>query len=181
MVPEYGPTWVGRTEVDEVAGLQVEPGYRHARLLVTAGGDALGEITVGLRRGTADAVCRAEAVRLQIGPTPRPREVPSSEEPLTVVVPTRGRTDGLVRAVRAILAGDHPALTVLVVDQAPVDDRTRLAVDRLADPRVYYLRDARCGLSAGRNRGLVAATTRLVAFTDDATEVDPTWTRRIAG
>ncbi|MCF7553364.1 glycosyltransferase family 2 protein [Pseudonocardia sp. WMMC193] len=181
MVPEHGPTWVGRTEVDDLAGLQVEPGYRHARLLVTAGGDALGEITVGLRRGVADAVGRAEAVRLQIGPVHARRSVPSSDEPLTVVVPTRRRPEGLLRTVRSVLAGDHPAVTVLVVDHDPADDRTRLAVDALADPRVYYLRDTCRGAAAARNRGLVAATTGIVAFTDDDTEVDPGWARRVAG
>ncbi|GAA4557979.1 glycosyltransferase [Pseudonocardia xishanensis] len=181
MVPEHGPTWVGRTTVDEVAGLQVAPGYRHARLLVTMGSDALGEITVTLRRGIADAVARAEAIRLQIGPVPTPRTVPVSDEPLTVVVPTRGNPEGLGRTLRSVLACDHPALTVLVVDQAPQDDRTRLTVADLADARVYYLREAGRGVSAARNRGLVAATTDLVAFTDDATEVDAEWASRIAG
>ena len=181
MVPEHGPTWVGRTAVDDVAGLQVAPGYRHARLLVTAGDDALGEITLALRRGTADAVARAEAIRLQIGPRPAARSVPESTEPLTVVIPTRGDPEGLRRTLGSVLAGDHPALTVLVVDQAPQDDRTRLAVAALADPRVYYLRESGRGTSAARNRGLVAATTDLVAFTDDATVVDAGWARRIAG
>jgi GT2 family glycosyltransferase len=179
MVPEHGPTWVGRTELGDLAGLEVEPRYRHARLLVTADGDALGEVTVGLWRGTADAVRRAEAVRLQIAPAPARRSLPDSAEPLTVVVPTRGRPELLLRAVRAVLAGDHPAVTVLVVDAAPADDATRLAVAGLADPRVYYLREPR--RAGALNRGLVASTTRIVAFTDDATEVDPGWTRRIAG
>ncbi|MDQ4116911.1 MAG: glycosyltransferase, partial [Actinomycetota bacterium] len=80
-----------------------------------------------------------------------------------------------------MLAGEHPALTVLVVDNDPPDDRTERAVAAIADPRVRYVREPRRGVSAGRNRGLVEARTRIVAFTDDDTEPDPAWASRVAG
>jgi len=83
--------------------------------------------------------------------------------------------------VRSILAGDHPAITVLVVDNAPDDDRTLHAVQALADPRVRYIREPRRGASVGRNRGLFEATTPVVLFTDDDTEVDRAWATRMAG
>nr|WP_255426455.1 glycosyltransferase [Pseudonocardia sp. C8] len=106
---------------------------------------------------------------------------PTSGEPVTVVVATRGRPDSVRRCVRAILAGDHPAVTVLVVDNDPRDDRTRAAVEAVADTRVRYVREPRRGASVGRNRGLHEARTGIVAFTDDDTEPDPRWASRIAG
>ncbi|GLL14748.1 hypothetical protein GCM10017577_58960 [Pseudonocardia halophobica] len=181
MTDEHGPTWVGETDVDDVAGLHVEPRYTAARLLVTAHGDAVGQVTVPLRAGVADAVTVADAVREQLGALPEPRPVPSSVEPVTVVIATRGRAESLGRAVRAVLAGDHPAVTVLVVDNDPADDATERVVAAIGDPRVRYLREPRRGTSAGRNRGLAEAETRLVAFTDDDTEVDTAWARRLAG
>ncbi|MFC5950855.1 glycosyltransferase family 2 protein, partial [Pseudonocardia lutea] len=181
MTDEHGPTWVGETDVDDVAGLHVEARYTAARLLVTAGGDAVGQVTVPLRAGVADAVTVAEAVRAQLGALPQPRRVPTSVEPVSVVIATRGRPESLGRAVRAVLAGDHPAVTVLVVDNDPTDDATERVVAGLGDPRVRYLREARRGTSAGRNRGLAEADTRLVLFTDDDTEVDTAWARRMAG
>ncbi len=83
--------------------------------------------------------------------------------------------------MRALLAGDHPAVTVLVVDNDPVDDHTARAVRELGDARARYVREPRRGASVGRNRGLAEATTPLVAFTDDDTEPDRRWAARIAG
>src|SRR5207344_1197747 len=102
-------------------------------------------------------------------------------EPVTAVVATRGRPTSLARCVRSILAGDHPAVGVVVVDNDPDDDRTAQAVLALADPRVRYIRESRRGASVGRNRGLFEATTPVVLFTDDDTEVDRAWATRMAG
>ncbi|GAA1846610.1 hypothetical protein GCM10009836_27760 [Pseudonocardia ailaonensis] len=181
MTDEQGPTWVGEVDLGDPAGLQVDPGFRAARLLVTVGGDAVGQVTVPLVDGRADAVTVAECIRAQLGSLPAPREVPASVEPITVVVATRGRARSLGRCVRAVLAGDHPAVTVLVVDNDPADDATAKAVAAIGDERVRYIRETRRGASVGRNRGLAEARTRLVAFTDDDTEVDGSWARRLAG
>ena len=71
----------------------------------------------------------------QLGPLRPARTPPLSTQPVTAVVATRGRANSLARCVRSILAGDHPAITVLVVDNEPDDDRTAQAVGALADPR----------------------------------------------
>ncbi|HXV92517.1 MAG TPA: glycosyltransferase [Pseudonocardia sp.] len=181
-MPQFAPTWVGELDRQEpVRDLAVPQRFTAARLLVTAGGAPLGLLTVQLREGRATAGEIRGAIDAAFGDRPDPPTPPSSEEPVTVVIATRGRARSLERCVRAVLAGDHPDVTVLVVDNDPVDDSTAEAVRRIGDERVRYLREPRRGASVGRNRGLLEARTRIVAFTDDDTEPDRAWARRIAG
>jgi GT2 family glycosyltransferase len=180
--PVYGPAWISTIDrAVPFSPISVSGRYVAARLLVTVGSVPVGMATVRLDRGhaSADRVCRA--VHGQLGPL-RPVPMPTlCHEPVTAVVATRGRPNSLARCVRSILAGDHPAITVLVVDNDPDDDRTAQAVQALRDPRVRYIRESRRGASVGRNRGLFEADTQVVLFTDDDTEVDRAWAVRMAG
>jgi GT2 family glycosyltransferase len=174
--------WVG--ELDRsvpIADLVVAPRFTAARLLVTAGGTPVGILELPLTAGRASAADVRSALDAQLGDAPAPQAPATAPDPITVVVATRGRPRSLERCVRALLAGDHPAVTVLVVDNDPVDDHTARAVRELGDARVRYVREPRRGASVGRNRGLAEATTPLVAFTDDDTEPDRRWAARIAG
>jgi len=180
--PIHGPAWI--STLDRAAPLQpisVAGRYVAARLLVTVGDVPVGMATVRLDRGHASAEVVGRALTAQLGPLRPARTPPLSIQPVTAVVATRGRANSLARCVRSILAGEHPAITVLVVDNAPDDDRTAQAVCALADPRVRYIREPRRGASVGRNRGLFEATTPVVLFTDDDTEVDRAWATRMAG
>ncbi|MBW0104693.1 glycosyltransferase family 2 protein [Pseudonocardia sp. KRD291] len=190
--PGPGPIWVGQTERSlptgvEPAGIRVPGHFVAARLLVTADGVPVGQVDVPLTGGVATPAQVAGAVAAGTGAIPDPPAPPVSDEPLTVVVATRDRPDSVDRCVRAVLAGDHPAVTVLVVDNDPPDDRTEQVVRRIAAETgpvagvVRYVREARRGASAGRNRGLAEARTPVVAFTDDDTEPDHAWASRIAG
>ena len=176
---EAGPIWVGRTERGRARDLDAPHRFTSARLLVCDDGIPVAQVELPLADGRATAAQVDRAVSAAGGRVPQPP--PVSGEPITVVVATRGRPDSLQRCVRAVLACDHPALTVLVVDNDPPDDRTERVVRAIADPRVRYLREPRRGASAGRNRGLAEARTPVVAFTDDDTEPDPAWASRIAG
>ena len=195
-VPGTGAIWVGQTERALPPGvlppgIAVDRRFAAARLLVTAGGVPGGQVDVARTGGAATPAAVAAAVAAGTGATPDPAPPPVSDEPLTVVVATRGRPESVDRCVRAVLAGDHPAVTVLVVDNDPPDDRTEQVVRRLraepppagsaGGPRVRYVREMRRGASAGRNRGLAEARTPVVAFTDDDTEPDRAWASRIAG
>ncbi|MFC4947694.1 glycosyltransferase family 2 protein [Pseudonocardia sp. GCM10023141] len=181
-LPPPGPTWVGEFERREaVADIVVDRRYVAARLLVTAGGMPVGLATVDLVDGHADAAAVRAAVEAEIGPDVADTTPVSAHEPLTVVIATRDRAESLRRGIHAVLAGDHPAVTVLVVDNDPPDDSTEQVVAEFAAFDVVYVREARRGLSVGRNRGLQETRTRLVAFTDDDTEVDARWASRIAG
>ena len=180
--PVHGPAWI--STLDRTAPLQpisVSSRYVAARLLVMVGDVPVGMATVRLDHGHASAEAVGRALTAQLGPLRPVRRPPASAAPVTAVVATRGRANSLARCVRSILAGDHPAITVLVVDNAPDDDRTLHAVQALADPRVRYIREPRRGASVGRNRGLFEATTPVVLFTDDDTEVDRAWATRMAG
>jgi GT2 family glycosyltransferase len=181
-IPQSGPTWVGQIERrEDPADLSVDPRYVAARLLVTAGGAPVGLITVPLDGGRADAAVVAAAVEAEVGPDHRVEAPPTSDKPVTAVIATRGRPDSVRRCVTAVLACDHPALSVIVVDNDPENDDTRHVVEEFGRPEVRYVRESRRGASVGRNRGLLEARTPVVAFTDDDTEVDRHWAGRIAG
>ncbi|MBC3190560.1 glycosyltransferase [Pseudonocardia sp. C8] len=174
-------TWVG--ELDRLAPLRelrVGPGFHAARLLVTVGGTPQGQIAVPLRNGRA-TVADLEAALTTLGPPEEVTPAPVATDPITVVIATRNRPESLARCLRAVLASDHPALSVIVVDNDPEDERTRDAVTATGSPRVRYVREPRRGASVGRNRGLAEARTEIVAFTDDDTEVDPAWASRLSG
>ncbi|MCO1656006.1 glycosyltransferase family 2 protein [Pseudonocardia humida] len=193
-IARNGPTWVGQVERrDEFADVVVDDHFVAARLLVTAGGTPVGLATVELADGKATADEVRAAVEAQVG---RDREVlvpPTSDEPITVVIATRNRAESVRRCVRAVLAGDHPDITVIVVDNDPDDDSTERVVAEFGEggigefnreygrAEVRYVRENRRGASVGRNRGLQEARTRIVAFTDDDTEADRHWASRIAG
>lgn len=186
MVDVRAPIWVGHVEMGDPAwSIDVRPAFTAASLLVTVGGVPLGRVTVPLVGGRADAATVRDAITAELGdePTGLPAPLPVVTRPITVVVATRGRSDSLARCVTSLLKSDHAALTVLVVDNDPSDDRTAAAVRGFGDPRVRYVREERRGASNGRNRGLreaIAADADLVAFTDDDVEVDPGWVGRMA-
>jgi len=181
-MPQSGSTWVGEIERREkIRDLTVDRRFGAARLLVRADGAPVGLATVRLTDGWARAAELRAAIDEQVGPDHAPVIPPSSTEPVTVVIATRGRPESLDRCIRQVLACDHPAVTVLVVDNDPVDDHTAAVVNAFDNPNVVYIREPRRGASVGRNRGLREARTEIVAFTDDDTEVDSSWLHKLAG
>lgn len=96
---------------------------------------------------------------------------------MTVVVCTRDRTERLARCLRALLELDYPAYEVVVIDNAPSDERTaRIA----AELGVRYVREEVPGLDRARNRGIRAARHEIIAFTDDDVRADRGWLREVA-
>jgi GT2 family glycosyltransferase len=86
---------------------------------------------------------------------------------VTVVIPTRNRSEILRLTLGSVLCQRDVDLSVVIVDDASTDD-TADVVLQLADPRVRLLRQPTSnGVSAARNRGIAQATTRWVAFCDD--------------
>jgi glycosyltransferase involved in cell wall biosynthesis len=98
---------------------------------------------------------------------------------ISIVVPTRERPEDAEACARAIALLDGPPFELLFIDQSE-GDATRLAIERLADPRIRLVRcDAR-GASAGRNEGIALARGAIVALTDDDCRPAPDWLARIA-
>lgn len=105
---------------------------------------------------------------------------PSDSSPfpsLTVAVCTKDRPERLARCLRSILDVDVPdgvaVPELLIVDNAPSDDRTREAV--AAHPEVRYTLEPRPGLDFARNCALREATGALIAYLDDDVVVDRGW------
>lgn len=107
-----------------------------------------------------------------------------STEPISVVVATRGRARSLARCLESIVATGHAGSEVVVVDNAPTDDRTHRVVRRVAARAgwwdVRYEVEPRVGASRARNRGWRTARHRIVAFCDDDCIVDRHWPARVA-
>jgi GT2 family glycosyltransferase len=97
---------------------------------------------------------------------------------VTVAVCTRNRPDDLALCLDALVELDYPALDLLVVDNAPSDDRTEQVVRRY--PQVRYVKEPRPGLDWARNRAIVESRGEIVAYTDDDVIVDRLWVRALA-
>ncbi len=98
---------------------------------------------------------------------------------LTVAICTKDRPDNLVRCLHSLIplqvSGKSavPRFEVLVVDNAPSDDRTKALVASL--PSVRYTREPKPGLDFARNHALHHATGDWLAYLDDDVVVDRYW------
>jgi glycosyltransferase involved in cell wall biosynthesis len=86
---------------------------------------------------------------------------------VSVVVPTRNRSQLLAWTLRSVLGQRGVDLEVIVVDEASTDD-TPAMLAALGDTRVRVVRhDVARGVSAARNRGIAEVRGEWVAFIDD--------------
>ncbi len=129
-------------------------------------------VSLGVAMGDARTIEAVWSHGVVAGLTPRTT--------LTVAICTRDRPDGVAQVV-ASLHGAQPddGVEVLVVDNAPTDDRTRVIAQNCGDTRVRYLVEASPGLDHARNAALRHATGDVVAFADDDVIVDAAWGTRI--
>jgi O-antigen biosynthesis protein len=146
-----------------------------------------------VRLPVVDGTCPAEAVGAALaGLRDQPEAAtaepdPAAAEPdpaatwpsVTVAVCSRDRTEDLGRCLDSLARLEYPAHEVLVVDNAPATDGTRILVERRGGA-VRYAHEPRPGLDWARNRAIAEATGEIVAFTDDDVVVDPCWVRAIA-
>lgn len=92
---------------------------------------------------------------------------------LTVAVCTKDRPENLARCLNSLLQLQSSSFEILVIDNAPSDDRTQSLVDTF--PTVQYVREPKPGLNFARNRALNTASTELLAYLDDDVVVDRQW------
>jgi glycosyltransferase involved in cell wall biosynthesis len=100
---------------------------------------------------------------------------PAALVTMSAVISTRNRPDQIARAVSSVLANEHPAFEVIVVDQTDDDATLDALAPLLGDARLRYQRSTEIGVANGRNAGIEAARSPLVAFTDDDCEVPASW------
>jgi GT2 family glycosyltransferase len=106
----------------------------------------------------------------------RPAVLPQ-QVPITVIICTRNRTDSLQRCLTSLTSLVCQPAEILVVDNAPPDERTRELV--ASYPVVRYYVEPRPGLSHARNTGIEQATYEVLAFTDDDVLLHPDWAYRV--
>jgi glycosyltransferase involved in cell wall biosynthesis len=188
--PRHGPYRIFDIEATEpVAGLTLSPTDAGVAVLVrragvpvgfwmqeVSGPDDVSGSVVAMRiadnagaKMAAEASCEGRAPRSPTVPLPL----------VTVAICTKDRPDGVERLLRSLSArataspdGDA-RLEIVVVDNAPSDERTRELTERR--PEVRYIREPRPGLDFARNRALLEARGELLAFLDDDVIVDRHW------
>lgn len=97
---------------------------------------------------------------------------------VSVVVATYNGSRTLKNCLDSLMRQNYPDYEVILVDDGSTDSTPEIAA---RFPRVRYLRQDNCGLSAARNTGIRAATGEIVAFTDDDCRADEDWLRQLAG
>jgi GT2 family glycosyltransferase len=102
---------------------------------------------------------------------------PDASATVSVLVCTRARPDSLRRCLSSLTSLDPPATEIIVVDNAPESDETRMVVGEFKS--VTYCSESATGLSHARNTGLRRATGEIVAWTDDDAMAHPSWIRAI--
>ncbi|MEG4914626.1 MULTISPECIES: glycosyltransferase [unclassified Microcoleus] len=116
-----------------------------------------------------------EAIREELNPTEKGDTFPS----LTVAICTKDRPENLARCLQHLLklqtpiSGENLNFEVLVIDNAPSNEKTQELVDSL--PGVRYAREPKPGLDFARNRALQEATGEILAFLDDDVTPDRQW------
>lgn len=95
----------------------------------------------------------------------------------SVVICTRDRATELARCLASLPHQSRAPDQVIVVDNASDDAGATRDAARLAG--VDYVREDRPGLDIARNRGVLAATGDIVAFTDDDVRLHPRWLERM--
>ncbi len=104
-----------------------------------------------------------------------PPPVVMAHEPLvSVAVCSRDRPQQLRACLASLKHLTYPHLDIIVVDNAPSDDSTRILV-QTDYPDFKYIQEIRPGLNWARNRAIIEAQGEILAFTDDDVVVDPDW------
>ncbi len=98
---------------------------------------------------------------------------------ISVAVCTRDRTDNLEKCLRSIEQSDYNDFEVLVIDNAPSDEKTKHFVENNF-PKFRYILEEKPGLDWARNRAISEAKGSIIAYTDDDVQVDRFWVSEIA-
>jgi hypothetical protein len=161
--------------------------YGQALALVRIADRPVGQVYLPLLHGKIDGANLRSQINQALGQPACERWIHAAiglHEPapsamdISIGVCTRDRPDDLRRCLESLAALPDDGQELLVVDNAPSDERTRELV--AAFPRVRYLREDRPGLSAARNLAMREARGAIVAFADDAVVVDRRWLRALA-
>lgn len=102
---------------------------------------------------------------------------------ITAAICTRNRPASLAKTLESLSTQDYQRMRVLVIDNAPSDDRTQQVVREAAaelQMEIDYVVEPRPGLSWARNRAIDEADGDVVAWVDDDERCDRWWAAEIA-
>jgi glycosyltransferase involved in cell wall biosynthesis len=171
---------VGEFDLQAPQAIWSVEGYPRAQVLFRNAGVPIGWMPVQLRQAAVLTVEELKQVaedsgilEFALNADPTPYSKPS----ITVIVCTRDRPMTLRRCLASLNSLRYDNLQVLVVDNASRSSETK---DVVAEAQFQYLRENKPGLDWARNCGLQAASTEIVAYTDDDVKVDSNWLNAIA-
>jgi GT2 family glycosyltransferase len=157
-------------------------GYDQALALVRWRGAPLGTVRLPVHDGRISAAELWQAATGSLSPALKTVALeamlpaaPASSAALpsaSIIICTRNRTDDLRRCLDALCAGARPEVEIIVVDNAPSDERT---AELTADYPVRYVREMQPGLNWARSRGAREAHGEILIYTDDDVVVDRDW------
>jgi len=102
---------------------------------------------------------------------------------VSVVIPTHNRAHLLQECLESLNALRYPitSFEVIVVDDGSTDTtaETVAHIQKQVMYRLHYIRQENRGPAAARNQGVQAASSDLVAFTDDDCTVHPEWLKEL--
>ncbi len=158
------------------APVRLGPDERGVALVSRRQGRVVG---FALHDATPGAALAPEEVDALLDPAPGQAPEPSRRPApsITVAICTRDRPALLDACLGSLVAGGVDPARVLVVDNAPPDDRTAEVARRHG---VTHVVEPCPGLDAARNRALRVADTEVVAFVDDDVLVDAHWIEGLA-
>jgi len=95
-------------------------------------------------------------------------KVDSNNDLVSVVIPTRNRTDFVKQAIESVLNQTYRNIQIIVVDDASSDNTEFALKEFIAKGLIYYIRhEFPQGASAARNTGIWAAEGKFIAGLDD--------------
>jgi GT2 family glycosyltransferase len=135
-----------------------------------------------LERGlAAGAVLTAEVREAIVFHRLRARLAAAPLEPpaITIAICSKDRPVWVARLLDSLVPlREQTPCEILLVDNAPSDDRTRDVV--ATRPGIRYVREPRAGLDFARNRAVAEATGRILAFLDDDVVADANYLRGLS-
>ncbi|MBR1700306.1 MAG: glycosyltransferase family 2 protein [Bacteroidales bacterium] len=100
---------------------------------------------------------------------------------ISIVVPVFNMGDRIERCLQSILKQCFTEIEILVIDDGSADPvEGSLSASVKEDPRIRVLTEAHEGVSAARNKGIMAAQGRYLMFIDADDEIEDGYLQRIA-